>query len=55
MQDHAYKEWYQRRWERFFKWEAKWHYGVRKRGVFGHDRYAAKRLKPNPAGAPVAR
>ncbi len=40
----SYSRWYAARREKFFRWEAKWHFGVRRLGIFGSIQYLERKL-----------
>lgn len=42
-QDSGYDEWYAIKRARFYKWEARWHFGVRRLGIRGLIRYVFQR------------
>ena len=43
-QGEEYSKWYVNRRKGFFEWEAKWHFGVRKRGILGTIQYFMKKI-----------
>lgn len=42
--EERYSKWYSARREKFFQWEAKWHFGIRRLGIFGSIQYIQRKL-----------